>query len=151
MKYHDRIIFDLGENYENAKSSIKSEDFYSKLDEFTEEFNHKSNEKVSTDRTHSSKIIITHILKNTDVNENFLGGPFKSFWMLYGKFFLDIRNQEEPKEYLNAMQLLSNRLKEKNKFIIEKLEEIWSDYITRYGLSLNEIEDINTLKRRGHY
>ena len=151
VKNHDKIIFDLEENYENAKSSIKSEDFYSKLDKFTEEFNHTSTEKVSTDRTHLSKIIITHIFKNTDVNENYLGGSFKSFWKLYGEFFLDMRNQGELKKYLDAMQSLSNQLKEKNKFTIEKLEEIWSDYITRYGLSLNEIEDINTLKRGGHY
>lgn len=151
VKDHDKIIFDLEENYENAKSSVKSEDFYSKLDKFTEEFNQKSTEKVSTDRTHSSKIIITHIFKNTDVNENSLGSSFKSFWKLYGKFFLDMRSQGELKEYLNAMQSLSNQLKEKNEFIIENLGEIWSTYITKYGLSLDEIEDKNTLKGDGYY
>jgi len=139
IKEHEKIIRALAEKHQVLVDALNTDEFRMKIKKLREEFNQKNPHlKFSREIDSLSKQIIRCIIENKDVNEKLFGDPFEDFWKINRKYFLNMRKQKELKKYLEEMEILSNQLIEKNKFILKNLENILNKYTKEYGLSLEK-------------
>ena len=75
---------------------------------------------------------------NTDLNNNTIGEPFKTFWKKYGNELLKIRKRKNVRGLFNELNRMTGVLKVKNKELVEQLEEISNEYTKEYGISLDD-------------
>lgn len=136
---HDKIISDFNHTYLKLIDFIVTDKFNSRIGSMIKEFNKDAEGKIAeSDVIQTSTFARFHIISNTDLINNDIGEPFKSFWKQHGSEFLKIREQENVKKLFNELNIMKSVMQEKNKELVKQLEEISNEYTKEYGISLDK-------------
>ena len=133
----------MAKNHQNIIDAIDTNKFRSDIQKLHKKFNQDNPEQIFDQKSSSlTKTIILRIIENFGVSVERLNDPFEKFWKINRKYFLQIRKQKNVQKYLKEIEKLSNKLIEKNSFIIDNLTKIINEYTKEYGISLkDELKD----------
>ena len=136
---HDNIIRDFNHTYNKLIDFIVTDKFNSRIGKMIIEFNKNTKTRIAeSDVVQTSTFAQFHIIGYTDLTNNTIGEPFKSFWKQYGSELLKIREQKNVKKLFNELNRTKSVMQEKNKELVKQLEEISNEYTKEYGISLDE-------------
>jgi len=142
LEFHDIKIESLNEKYKQLVEEIKSHNFQDFIEKSYNEFEttKESKNRQQLVLKELPRIIMHYILNEIDTEKNQLGDVLKTYWKRYGKEFLEMKNSVKA----NTIQKEINNIKlELIKILNEiknKLEDILTDYVNTYGISLEDIE-----------
>ena len=140
---HEEIIREMAKKYQELMDTINTDSFRLKVKRILEEHNKKYPKLMLNPEINSlSKTITYRIIEKIDLNIELLHDPLEKIWETNRKYFLQIRKQKNVQKYLKEIEKLSNKLIEKNSFIIDNLTKIINEYTKEYGISLkDELKD----------
>ena len=144
---HEQIIRALRKNHQELIGTINTDSFRLKVKKILEEHNKKYPKLMLNQEINSlSKTITYRIIEKFDLNIERFHDPLEKIWETNRKSFLQIRKQKNVQKYLKEIEKLSNKLIEKNSFIINNLTKIINEYTKEYGISLSDkLNDLSYL------